>query len=425
MIEAPGTAINGQQLEVKMVTGPIDMNTGGQAFISDGSSVTVIDVVTGAGFSEDSILVSWPPGAEDDTLSTDQEFEITASARAEASTVDIHATLEFVSASGFNLIGPSQQQGPLDGGERVSATWRIRAPSNAGTGQFSVRFTGDDVNIPGFQDTLVTDTLDIRVIPKARLTLHARIAAPETATDGTVAIGSKFEIDAWVTNGSGRAGIETLPAPQVTINFSDAPEFRLVPGTAPLDQDFQLGDTVTWIVQAPQADVRSKVIRARISETFPPIDENSAQPAALAAAEVPIGISTDSTFVTADNISFDLGLDTKVVPRGTDSLSVLAVELENSAATANIARVDSFWVTLLDKFGNVVENPSRTLSSLYVKFDSQKISVEDASSNPMLIDIVNNTPGPKGIAIDPQAADSFVFYVGIKKNATLDEITIS
>jgi hypothetical protein len=416
-VRAPSSAASDQPIEVKITKRPLALNTALAPAVFDSVDVLLIDVATEGGFSADTLFVSAPAGAMDDTVSTSQQFTLRASAIAEASTGNMVASLKLVEPGVFtleNVIDPLDRTLTRGAGGQVTATWRVSAPEVAGPGTFQVRFTGRDINSD--KEVFVdTDSLDIAVVARANLSVSAAIVRPPEATDRIVAIGSRFEIDGSVGN-LGDAGIDPANA-RVTIDFSQAEGYTLAAGTA--ERSFTIGETVTWIVDAPDFPAPASSIRIRISSV--PDDENTGKLSAVDNNLVSIAISTEGVFITADNISAALGFGTRVVPKGTTGIGMLGIELANTDDAADPAQLDSVLVTILDKNGAPAANLSWTLTEFYATIDGYPVD-GDLGTNPVVFVF---TPG--NIVLDPNGADtdSIVFAVSVASNAALDELTLS
>ena len=418
-VKAPSQAAADQPIEVKMTRRPIAKNTGASPVVTDSVAVFSVNVATQGGFVSPILEVSAPVGATDDTVSTYQQFTLRASAIAEATTAGITAALNPVDSPGFTVIDPLVRSLGHGTGGQISMTWRVTAPAAAALGRFQVDFTGEDENSHE-PKAMPTDTLDVTAVRRATLRLDAHIARPFEATDNRVAIGSRFEIDAAVSN-SGDAGIDPTNA-RVTIDFSQAAGYALAEGTA--ERPFTIGETMTWVVVAPGFPTPPSLIRIVMSGV--PYDENTVDGSTGIAAAVdknlePIPISTEGVFITADNISASLGFDTRVVPKGTSGIEMLGIELANTDDAADPARIDSVLVTILDESGGITADPSRTLTEFYAVINGYPVD-GDLAANPVVFVF---TPG--NIVLDPNGADtdSIVFTVSVASNASLEEVVLS
>ncbi len=415
-IRAPELPATNQVLEVDITNSPIERNSGDVAVVTTGTAPVTLEIVEQAGFTPLVFEVISPDGAMDDSVSTDQRYTIQARTLAEATTTDITATLEVLSGSVGQVIDPSVRSlGDGDGGEKA-VQWRIDAPATPGEVSFLVTYDGFDQNSSENIEAF-SDTLSVTTVTKARLEYTASITSPDEAKDGRVAFGTVFDIEARVDN-LGLAAVDTAGA-RLRIELPDLdPEFEYTIVSGDALQPFVVGQTVTWQVRAPIRFTSLELIRVVMDSI--PNDENTGSAAVVSSSPVPIAIQTESNAVTVDDFSSDIGIEAMVVPKGTSDIDMLAVEVANLDDSAERVRIDTFRVTVLDKNGREVDEPSRTLSEFYVYRRGDPASQIDGviTQNPMIIDA-------GGIILEQADADSFVFAVSIADNAQLDEIVLS
>ncbi|MCK5408352.1 MAG: T9SS type A sorting domain-containing protein, partial [Candidatus Krumholzibacteria bacterium] len=172
---------------------------------------------------------------------------------------------------------------------------------------------------------------------------------------------------------------------------------------------------VVWILTAPSHPTNFDLITVQLDSL--PADENTNQPAFVANGEVIIPIRTGDELITVDNITARLGIDKKVVPKGSRDITLLGIEIANPRDSADPVSVDTILVSLLDKNGQSVSNPSRTLTELYVVRGNDAFP-GDVNQDPVMV-VLNN------VRILAEKADTLTFAVSISNNAALDEFTIS
>jgi hypothetical protein len=409
-VEAPETEILDQTLQVEIAEVPIDRNISKPATVTDSIATVELDVVKGAAFTQPKIEIIDPPGAKDNTLSTYQDFIVKGSVRAEETTVDITATLSTLSGSGFTIIDPEQQTLGDGGDGELSATWRITAPTVAASEQFEVQFNGRDVNTSeAVADT--TDPLPVQVVQRAELNLEAFITSPE-AQDGIVSERAPFTIKA-VVNNVGKAGVDTTTLkPRISLN---PPEGYVVSPAGLQSFTVDAADSVVWILTAPSHPTIVDLITVQLESV--PADTNTNQPAYVANDEDDILIRTGDELITVDNITTGLGIDKKVVPKGSREITLLGIEVANPRDSADPVRVDTILVSLLDKNGRSVSKPSRTLTELYVVRGDDHFP-GDVNQDPIPVALDN-------VQITAENADTLMFVVGVSNKASLDEFAIS
>jgi hypothetical protein len=415
-VRAPSQAAANQPFVVRISTAPNDLNIASQAAVSDFDDTVLVDVATQGGFSSPDISISSPAGAQDDTVSTSQTFTVRAEVDASGTTADVTAELVLVSDPGLTVIDPIVRNLGDGPGNPFSATWRIVAPAAASLSELQVEFDGRDENTND-PVSLATDTLDVTIVERALLSPSAYIARPPAATDGRIAIGSQFEIDGAVSN-LGTAGIDPANA-RVRIDFTQAAGYTLASGTA--ERSFTIDQTITWVIGAPDAPAPPRIIDIVISGV--PADENSGAAAAVDRFRASVAVSTEGVFITADNISSDLGFDTNVVSKGTSDVRMLGIEIANTDDAADPARIDTIGVSVLRGSGALASQPSGTLGEFYALVAGHRVD-GDLFRNPVIFDF---TTVPGGLILDPDGADtdSIVFAVSVRADASLDEVVLS
>ncbi len=417
-VRAPSQAAADRPLVVRISTRPKDLNIGADAAVSDFDDTVLVDVATQGGFTAPLIDITLPAGAVDDTVSTTQQFTVRGRITASGTTADVTATLVLVSDPGLTVIDPLLRNLGHGTGGQLSTTWRITAPASAAPAELKVEFDGRDENTQN-PVTQETDTLDVAIVDRALLSPSAVIARPPAATDGKVAIGSQFEIEGTISN-LGTAGIDPTNA-RVRIDLSQAAGYTLAATSGPAERSFTIGQTIMWVIDAPDVPAPPRIIDVVISDV--PLDENSGAAAAVDRFRASIAISTEGVFITADNISSDLGFNTNVVSKGTGDIQMLGIEIANTDEAADPARIDSIAVSVLDKSDGLAGQPSGTLGEFYALVGGRRVD-GDLGLNPVVFDF---TTVPGGLVLDPDGAavDSIVFAVSIRDNASLDQIVLS
>ncbi|MEJ2722941.1 MAG: FlgD immunoglobulin-like domain containing protein, partial [bacterium] len=217
----------------------------------------------------------------------------------------------------------------------------------------------------------------------------------------------------------GYAGVDPDPRGSVEIDFDNASDFGLAGGEDLTE--FEIGVPVTWTVRAPDS-LRSGTITIRIVDR--PNDENDGSPADVQIGSKDIFIETKQDSVTAENLTDDMGLDKKVVPRGTTRLDMLAIRLTNGSSLANRVRIDRFGVSLLDRAGRVVADPSRTIAGLRVRIGEQSEPVfgQVSTDSTVTVDLLDAVGG---VELALGESETFVFSADIARTADLDEMMLA
>ncbi|MDH3216330.1 MAG: hypothetical protein OEN01_08565 [Candidatus Krumholzibacteria bacterium] len=410
-VRSPGSAV-ADTLVATVSTVPRQLNEDAPATVSQPVDKVPVDVLDSSGFTSPDLAIVLPAGAADGTLSTEQEFFADATVVVGATTVDVTATL--LPSAGLTVIGPVVQNLNDGDGKAQTARYRIVAPSLASLETIEVRFDGRDDN-SGLPAAGSTQTVNLDIVQKTRLNLGAVITTPE-AQDFEVSVGTQFDIQAVVTN-LGAAGIDTSVA-KPRIELIPAPGYTLDAST-PRVQSFAVGNAVVWTVLAPSVPSGPDQLTVEIIGV--PDDENTNQAAVVTNGDEDIVMLTTSSDVTVQNISVPLGIDPKVVPRGTQDVRMLAVRITNPAASADPVRIDSIDVVLRDRNGSIVANPASALTELFVEMGGQRV---DANIGQSPVTLAVAAALGSGAELAPTGADTLIFSVSVSQIASLDQFSI-
>ncbi len=142
--------------------------------------------------------------------------------------------------------------------QRVDVVWNVRAPAEAADWQpMIVTATAKSNSIPGLNQVVRQDTLYVKVVPKARLSLAVKIVEPAGAIDDSVSQGQIFKLQALVQNQPDVAAVQGEG--QVVLRTGAAFEIVDEQG-APLPGDslktFTEGQPVYWWVKVPESVTR-------------------------------------------------------------------------------------------------------------------------------------------------------------------------
>jgi len=275
-VKSPDTSQALDTIRVSLISLPQDENTNSAAWVERGVASIPITTVY-AGSVAVAAQISSPSGAEDGILSTDQEFWVKATISATPNIIDTLAFLERFPA-GYILLSDSAQKPVND-----TVTWKLRAPP-----------------IPVLLDTLIligargidqnsripvgsSDTVIVRTIEKADLAVDSFVISPEGATDGVVSTNQNFKVGALVIN-RGQAGVDSTGKLTLEIGNTGC---TLLSDTA---WSFLPGDTVSWMLSAPESSVPANDLIIRMSSI--PNDENTDSTASVSILSDTIKIET-------------------------------------------------------------------------------------------------------------------------------------
>jgi len=290
-IETPAVPQGPDFLISKWIYPPKDENTDSSAIIvSIADSMAVTTVVPYEISSQTEIVA--PSGAIDDTISTDQEFQIRTVSETEANLTDFVATL--ILPENY-----SSNESKTKNVENDTVFWTIQGPtiSDQDTKKLIIELSAKDLS--GTNYFFATDTIKIIALNKANLSLNASIVEPPDVQTGQLTIGQKFILRTDIIN-SGQAG--TLDLIQIHLDLGSTG----ITVSEPLTRIFQFenNDSVTssidWNGTAPLFPTSDAHLTVNILTT--PLDENSNKEAYVSQDFVRLKINTKETATLSKNI---------------------------------------------------------------------------------------------------------------------------
>ena len=211
-----------------------------------------------------------PDGAKDGILSTQQNFTVQTDIQYSPNLESVSATLTLPSGE-----GQYRFQSPADSTQNVISLvpvrWGLKAPQIPDSAFRKIYVTISAKEIGNPIPIIYRDSINVRTILRAELTLTARISYPEGAQDGKVTTGQRFEIKSEVKN-NGTAlvygdGYLVINLGSSGCAFADTSETYVKP--------FQIDSAVTWKLRAPTAPVSESFIVIGYMEGSIPKDENT------------------------------------------------------------------------------------------------------------------------------------------------------
>ena len=394
-----------------------DKNTNEQAATDVNTRNINVTVLEGGALPIDTLFISGPPGAVDDTVSTEQTFSVEFRVTPTEATVDISATINV--PMGFQTVGPSTITLDDGTGTQQTGTFQVQAPVDSTLDPplgITVLVSGTDQNT----NDPVSGTslpLPVKAVDKANLSISTGITGPPEARDSTVTIGSTFTLAATVSN-AGTA--EILASSNPTLRLYPPSGYTVSGGDI---QPFTIGETVTWNVTAPGVSSGPDAFVLRIENI--PHDENTNATATVTTRQQSIPIVTEGASVAMSDVSAAAGIDNKVVPGGTREVDKFAFSLEYRAndPNATVAVVNGVTVTILDKNGSLLsDNALRsTLSSLYVRINGDRRDVNSPQVNQIQVDL----SGTDAAVIKPDSTVTLLVGVALKSNPAAQEIRLA
>ena len=234
-----------------------------------------------------------PLGAIDGVLSQNQFFTIQAVLNFSQNLRHVTAEMKKPAEADYFIEAGGNYRHNLNAPGAVS--WVFRAPSKADTAAvlLELELTANENG----SRLVLYDSLWVKTVRAAELSLHIWISHPPGATDGILSTGQAFEIKAEVKNRPLAAA--TYGEGHIEIDFG----VTNVQTEDTLIQPFKLGQDAVWHVLAPQTPTTLANIIARITDT--PKDENSNEPALIAfkGLQDTIAVRTEPTGTLKNSIS--------------------------------------------------------------------------------------------------------------------------
>lgn len=271
-IYTPEYASGPDTIYVSLQTIPMDLNINSPAqVLTDRDTIIVNTEATNMIIST---YVSNPPGAQDRTLSTQQEFVVVSNIQYSPNLSNVRATLTLPDFAPYYYF-----QSPADSAQNVTSLepvfWRLRAPNESvNYRKIYVTIRGDEQGNPLL--LVRKDSIEVKTVLRAELDLNAWISYPEGAQDGKVTSGQKFEVKAEVNN-NGTAHVlpyDTLAHGYLKISLGST-GCQLVDTTETLIKPFNIDTAVIWKLKAPFAPTTEANIIINYFENKIPLDENT------------------------------------------------------------------------------------------------------------------------------------------------------
>jgi len=297
-IETPAVPQGPDFLISNWIYPPKDENTDSSAIIiSLADSMAVTSVVPFEISSQTEIVT--PSGAIDGIISTDQEFQIRTISDTEANLTDFVATL--ILPENY-----SSSESRTKNVENDTIFWTIQGPpiSDQDTKNLIVELSAKGLS--GSNYFFATDTIQIKALNKANLSLNASIFEPLGAQTGQLTIGQKFILRADIIN-SGQA--RTFGLTQIHLDLGSTG----ITVSEPLTRLFQFEtndsiiSSIDWSGTAPLYPTSDAYLTVNILTT--PLDENTNKEAFVSQDFVRLKINTKETATLTKKIQI-------VIPEG-------------------------------------------------------------------------------------------------------------
>ncbi|MCK4236413.1 MAG: T9SS type A sorting domain-containing protein, partial [Candidatus Krumholzibacteria bacterium] len=342
------------KVSVRISRPPFDVNLADSAGI--GQRMVEIDIVTeeAARLVDCGLVIEFPDGATDGTLSTEQEFKIRADV-----TPSLNADSVWVELSvpfGSDTVGVF---GTGDGSVK-SVSWIFAAPAFAvESDTVRASFGGIDIN-SGYSIPAPTVKLPVEVEERAELALEADISGPEEALDYILSVNLPFEVTAVVSR-SGDASVDTTGA-RLKIELPDGLGYTLEGVEETFKKPFYPGEPVVWRLRAPDLPVPAANLVVRFVEPYAEDVNTNAAARILNTEKIIPPIITSEGMVTMDNISREGIIPPFVVPPGTPDVPVLRVIFRNNSS--DTVGLDTLYVGVKNDAGVPLMDQSRWVSTI-------------------------------------------------------------
>lgn len=290
---APAEASSGDVFRLQLVERPHDLNTGQLVAVTKEIDTLVVQTVA-PGVQVDNMWISWPAGATDDTVSTEQDFVLSARVVSSPDLVQRRAVLRLPQGIGYQLRADSTR---AISSSPQTVSWTLRAPSDPDTQPvqltvvaYGVDGAGNQVRGEGHREVLTVKRAILALEPLA-------IVEPAGAAGGDLSIGQRFKLQATVRN-TGEAG--TLGSGRLRLSLGQT-RCTLDPGEPDSVKTFTPGSSVYWWLQAANELTTSATLKVAIIER--PEDENTGSRAQVSNAESFLNVRTlDRGYVRVDTL---------------------------------------------------------------------------------------------------------------------------
>jgi len=396
---------------------PDDENTNADASRAPASRTIQVSTGEPGSVVVTDFYISYPSGAQDGTLSTEQAFQVTAMVdynSAERLTARLNYPPDFLTAT------PTQV--PTFQGQEL--TWDVTAPATSTIDQqLYVSLHGYDSSDDQLAITDTSDIIIIQVVRRAELRLSAKIFSPPSAIDGSVSIGQYFTVEASLdnlgeANTTGEGSIYlSLPVGYTTLEPVIKPY---------VDQPVQ------WLVRARDSQSASLDERIVFELRVKPADENTNRTALVSRDLFELPILTEPKRLVVRALS---GRSGNSVAQGERNISLMGLDFQNqSDATSSNIVVNSLSFTVRNHDGELAppngvlaairaqgyNNPARLIGEITAVPETNPL-VLSFSSQPEIV----NAGARDSIEIVVDLAENISnkgFYVSMEDSAAIDAI---
>ncbi|MDZ7393629.1 MAG: hypothetical protein ONB25_12110 [candidate division KSB1 bacterium] len=290
---APERPSSGDVFRLALYRKPHDLNTGFEAAVAKGLDTLVVETVA-SGVVVGKVWVSWPAGATDDTLSTEQDFVLSAQVAFSEDLGQRRAVLRLPVGSGYQLRADSVRSITTS---PQTVSWTVRAPSDPDLHPAVLTVVAWGVDGAGNQ-VRGEATHEVVAVKRAILALDPLvIVEPAGAANGDLSIEQRFKLQAIVRN-TGEAGTTGYGRLKLTFGQTGC---SLDPTEPDSIKTFVPGAAVYWWLRAAPKLTTSATLKVAIIDR--PDDENTGTRVQVSNAESFLNVRTlDRGFVRVDTV---------------------------------------------------------------------------------------------------------------------------
>ena len=414
-IKAPDYAKGKSPLTISMESIPLDENTNEKVTISDeeDSKQFYVETVIFGDITISNFRITSPIGATDRILSSHQSFDVEAEVQWRNTSDIPAATLKL--PPGFTTL-ESNPKTPSYAGQQGTVAWKIYAPETEVSDQnISIELTAYDANNSS-QFTEYSDNVEVDVVKRAEILLHAQITSPASALDGEISAGDFFVVNASLEK-TGDAGLDGKYSTELIL-----PEGQDYTTEQSLTQQADWDETIQWTVKAPMSARSTKNMIINLISVPRDANTNDIIPAdAISNNDVEIPISTEEKSVT---ISTRAGDGKNTLAHGDTAVTVLGLEFMVSGDEySNNVLFSGVKIKLKDRLGNIIENPQHAIT---------RVKVVNHQNSAMVYGQVTEIPVANPIEIvfsqidtlKPEIPNLIDFKVDVSANASITDFKI-
>ncbi len=401
-VKAPSIPVEQQDIKVTITSIPDDENTNQSTRVA--TDRLTLGVVTGdvGTVVVDTVFVERPPGAEDGTLSTEQQFTLTANVRI-TNVKNTNISLQ-IPPSYIPIDDLPKFIGDVDGVRPAQLSWKVQSPNLPSASDFlKVTATGTDLNNSERNAIVMPDSAHLTVVEKAVLSF----AVSNSDADNFLTVGQRFTLTASLSK-SGEAAV--VGEDSVRLELPGGAGYTT---SSAISQPIAPGFSPSWEIDAPTEPVTNRSITVRVFDRGT-LDENN--------LDQFVEITPDPAAISTTVLTQAIGLNVAVlsskrpttVVRGATDLHLFGLKFKNT--TTEIINLERINLTIQDPDGSDIA-PSSIISSVRVT-DYDNLSVEhlrtsSVSSNPVQLNF-----GPLSIASSDSEAIQFLVDVNAETELT-------